>query len=143
MRVLAAASLVLIAAAACSKHSSSAAPDASPPDASASGFCGDNKVEPPEQCDNGTKTTDVTCDENCRFTCGNGTVDTSVGETCDTGITSGTGACPTSCDDGDACTVDVLSGSACTAMCINTPITDPVNGDGCCPPGANANTDSD
>jgi cysteine-rich repeat protein len=134
---------LVIAVAACGGKNSSGPPDASPPDAMASGFCGDNKVEPPEQCDNGTKTTDVTCDENCRFTCGNGTVDTSVGETCDTGITSGTGSCPTTCDDGNACTTDVLSGSACTAMCINTPITATVNGDGCCPSGANANTDTD
>ena len=73
--------------------------------------------------------------------CGNGKVDS--GETCDTGITSGTGKCPTTCDDYKPCTTDALTGSKCTAKCVYTPITKNINGDGCCPPGATVKTDSD
>jgi len=104
--------------------------------------CGNHKVEMGEDCDEGEATT-ILCDDTCHFTCGNGKVDTSVDETCDTGIASGDGACPASCDDGMACTVDVLSGSACTTACLHTTITDVHDGDGCCPAGANHNTDSD
>lgn len=76
-------------------------------------------------------------------TCGNGVVDP--GETCDTAISSGqAGACPTSCDDGVACTTDALNDAGtCLATCSYTAITKPVDGDGCCPVGANAATDSD
>jgi cysteine-rich repeat protein len=73
--------------------------------------------------------------------CNNGVVD--AGETCDTAIASGPGSCPTSCSDGMACTTDTLSnGGTCTALCAYPPITMPANGDGCCPPGANANNDN-
>lgn len=73
------------------------------------------------------------------MTCGNGTVDESAGETCEGRD------CPTRCDDSMACTLDLLTGSAatCTARCMNPPITQPENGDMCCPPGANAQSDSD
>ncbi len=68
--------------------------------------------------------------------CGNGVVE--VGETCD-------GSCVSSCDDGDVCTVDVLTGSAgsCDAACGMVDIVwcDPT--DGCCPAGCDANTDAD
>src|SRR5262249_8212940 len=75
-------------------------------------------------------------------TCGNGTIDP--GELCDTGIPSGDGSCPTSCDDGQACTTDVLvAGGTCQAQCKHTDITDPHDGDGCCPAGQNHGTDSD
>ncbi len=54
-------------------------------------------------------------------TCGDGKVET--GETCDTGIAAGqTGACPTSCTPPDACHTSALTGSACTAQCVNTAI---------------------
>src|SRR5262249_37681100 len=92
----------------------------------------------------GNSTTNLLCDSHCQFTCGNGVVDTSVGETCDKNIAAGmAGACPTTCDDGMACTTDVLSGTDCQAMCINTAITLPTNGDGCCPTGANSTNDTD
>jgi hypothetical protein len=43
-------------------------------------------------------------------------------ERCDTAIAAGrAGACPTSCDDGDACTADALMGSACNAYCDHAP----------------------
>ena len=45
-------------------------------------------------------------------TCGDGVQQT--GETCDTGIPAGmSGACPGSCDDGDACTTDSTTGGGC------------------------------
>ena len=74
--------------------------------------------------------------------CGNGALDG--GEKCDTAIVTGQpGACPAGCDDGDACTVDTLFGEACQASCENTPITAAANGDGCCPPGATPQSDTD
>ncbi|MGE0400076.1 MAG: DUF4215 domain-containing protein [Kofleriaceae bacterium] len=112
-------------------------------DGSGSSFCGNLVMENGEDCDDGDREADAICDENCHFTCGNGAFDTALGETCDTGITSGAGACPASCDDGDACTSDVLAGSECTAACEYAVISAPVDGDGCCPAGANANTDND
>ncbi|PIE65571.1 MAG: hypothetical protein CSA24_02475 [Deltaproteobacteria bacterium] len=74
--------------------------------------------------------------------CGNGKVE--AGEWCDTGIPQGNpGACPQSCDDGQACTADKLMGSGCLAYCTNTPIKNAKDGDGCCPPGASATNDND
>src|SRR5882672_2761677 len=105
--------------------------------------CGNGVVEAGEDCDDNDTIPDVVCDGTCHFTCGNGVVDTDLGEICDFGIVSGPGACPTTCDDGQVCTTDVLSGSACTTACVHSAITGPVDGDGCCPAGANANTDSD
>lgn len=75
--------------------------------------------------------------------CGNGVVD--LDELCDTGIAAGQpGACPTTCDDADACTTDTLEGTGtCQANCTFTVITEPKNGDGCCPPGATPQDDTD
>ena len=55
------------------------------------------------------------------------------------------GDCPTSCMGKSACLPEMLMGSAddCSAMCVVVPITEKVNGDGCCPDGANAGNDSD
>ncbi len=74
--------------------------------------------------------------------CGNGKLD--AGEACDTAIAPGTwGACPTYCNDNNACTTDALGGSQCKVKCSYTPITQPAHGDGCCPPGASSINDSD
>jgi MYXO-CTERM domain-containing protein len=74
--------------------------------------------------------------------CGNGQLDP--GEKCDTAFAVGNAdACPSDCDDGDACTTDTLVGKACQAECDNAPITAAVDGDGCCPPGQTPQTDSD
>jgi len=105
--------------------------------------CGNALLEAGEGCDDGDLLADAVCGADCQLTCGNGIVDGSFGETCDPGIASGDGACPAACDDGMACTADVLAGTACQAACVTSPITAPASGDGCCPPGATMLTDSD
>jgi hypothetical protein len=75
-------------------------------------------------------------DADCFALCGNGV--TEHGETCD-------GNCPASCDDGKACTVDSLHGSAaeCDALCAHATIQQCVTGDGCCASGCTSDTDAD
>jgi cysteine-rich repeat protein len=81
-------------------------------------------------------------DTDCVPGCGNGRVDQ--GETCDTGIATGVGSCPTACTDGMVCTRDmIINGGTCTAACSFTNIVAPMNGDGCCPAGANSLNDTD
>lgn len=59
-------------------------------------------------------------DDDCSVTCGDGVVDK--GEKCEP--TSTTQPCPTSCDDQDPCTMDMLVGSAdqCSAQCVHSPL---------------------
>lgn len=140
MRVIVALSVVF--ATACGDNVKSTPDGGGPQDGSgATAVCGNLAVEDGEECDDGP--TDTLCDDQCRFACGNGVYEPAIGEECETGITSGPGACPTSCDDGDACTSDVLAGTGCSATCEYSTISAAVDGDGCCPAGANANTDSD
>jgi len=75
--------------------------------------------------------------------CGDGFLDP--GERCDPGIKAGPGICPFRCDDGIACTTDLLVGSAdtCDARCEQAPNTKCEDQDGCCPSTCNALTDSD
>lgn len=82
-------------------------------------------------------------DVDCSATCGNGVRD--AGERCDTAAPAGDpAACPTSCDDGDPCTFDLLVGrGGCGAACTHGPVTTPVDGDGCCPAGATTFSDGD
>ncbi len=77
-------------------------------------------------------------DSDCPGECGNGVLDP--GETCDP-----PSSCPTSCDDSDPCTADSLSGdpNLCNAVCSHDPITSCTDGDGCCPAGCDASSDSD
>jgi hypothetical protein len=116
----------------CGDDSSSAAPGAgaSPGNDAAAG-----DANSPDAADNdGTSPSDAQPDGP---TCGDGVV--GPGETCDQN-------CPTSCDDGDGCTEDVLTGSAqlCNAVCKNTvTITSCTSGDGCCAQGCTRTTDSD
>ena len=80
-------------------------------------------------------------DSDCPASCGDGLLNAN--EKCEP--KSSSSPCPSTCDDKDACTKDMLTGSAaqCTAECAHMPITSARGGDMCCPPGANANTDSD
>lgn len=74
--------------------------------------------------------------------CGDGVLDP--GELCDPAITAGPGVCPVGCDDGDPCTREVISGSACNPQCVQVRVElDPVVADGCCPPGATREIDAD
>jgi hypothetical protein len=70
--------------------------------------------------------------------CGNGVVEHP--ELCD-------GDCPSSCDDGDACTVDTLLGSSatCDAVCefVSKQAPDCASLDGCCPAGCTELGDAD
>jgi hypothetical protein len=77
---------------------------------------------------------DANSDRDCAPRCGNGVIEP--GERCD-------GSCPTFCDDGLACTRDVLEGTGCTARCTTSAITACANGDGCCPSGCSLAQDSD
>ena len=83
-------------------------------------------------------------DKDCPPLCGNGIIE--AGELCDTGIVSGPGACPTlsSCDDGDKCTLDALTGTACAVKCTNTKKgPNATTKDGCCPKGYSSKQDAD
>jgi cysteine-rich repeat protein len=86
---------------------------------------------------------DASTDNDCAGSCGDGF--RTGAELCDTAIPEGSvGACPTGCDDGMACTTDELvGGGSCDAVCLATPITAAVGGDGCCPTGATIGTDAD
>jgi len=77
-------------------------------------------------------------DADCDASCGDGVV--SGTEACDTKSAKG---CPTTCDDMDPCTVDTLTGSACSAKCSHEPVTKNEAGDGCCLPGTTEAEDSD
>jgi cysteine-rich repeat protein len=109
-------------------------PDATP------AVCGNGVTEGDEQCDDGNEIDDDFCNA-CALTCGDGVVDDE--EECDSGITSGEGACPEDCNDGNACTTDQLTGEDCLRACSHGAITATDPGDGCCPSGADINTDSD
>jgi len=83
-------------------------------------------------------------DSDCGTYCGNGALET--GETCDPGITSGLGRCPTlaDCKTGGRCTRYFLKGSACNVTCAHEAMTaDPVTADGCCPPKLTKEEDAD
>lgn len=82
-------------------------------------------------------------DADCSSVCGNGTVDSSAGETCE--VRSRLAPCPTSCDDDDPCTRDLMTGSGanCNVLCTHELIKLPTHGDGCCQPGSNAVNDND
>ena len=81
-------------------------------------------------------------DTDCPVACGDGVRES--GEACDIAIAGAApGGCPTSCDDGNACTTDFLTGAACQAACAHVLITGQISGDGCCPAGATHATDTD
>lgn len=62
-------------------------------------------------------------DTDCAPACGNGVVEPPT-ETCDPAAAPGSGGCPTSCDDGNACTNDTLNNpGTCLASCTNAAFT--------------------
>ncbi|MDX2021733.1 MAG: hypothetical protein SF187_15935 [Deltaproteobacteria bacterium] len=81
-------------------------------------------------------------DSDCTVVCGNGVVE--AGELCDTGVAQGkAGACPPSCDDKNACTLDVLMGAGCKSRCVHREVNPSGESDGCCPPNTSAAADPD
>ena len=73
--------------------------------------------------------------------CGNGALDTA--EKCDDSSSS---KCASTCDDGDACTIDKLSGSPsmCNVECAHMAVgASSTQADGCCPRGATGAMDPD
>lgn len=84
-------------------------------------------------------------DADCSRRCGDGVVQASEAETCEPQSAAAPCATAADCEDDDPCTEDVLVGSEanCNATCSHAAITNVVSGDGCCPSGANANSDGD
>lgn len=82
-------------------------------------------------------------DSDCSASCGNHVLETGAGETCE--VDDPSVPCPADCDDGIACTTDVMTGSVnnCNVTCSHIPVEAPVDGDGCCPTGENQVNDSD
>jgi hypothetical protein len=83
----------------------------------------------------------VSEDDDCSETCGNGVVESN--ETCEPD--SATQPCDEPCDDGDPCTEDQTTGSPenCNVDCAFIPIVAPNAEDGCCPPDASMESDTD
>ena len=86
----------------------------------------------------------ATSDDDCSSACGDGRIDSELGETCEPAVKP----CEETdkdCDDTDPCTTDRLLGSArnCNSLCSHTPITERVASDKCCPSGADNTVDSD
>lgn len=140
--------LILALSAACGSNSSSSgedagpATDATPGSGDASDLCGDGLVDEGEECDDGNNAIDDECLNDCTLACGDGVLGAS--ELCDTGIADGMpGACPTDCDDADACTSDVVNSNECQTMCINAAITAFADDDACCPSGGDNTLDND
>jgi len=99
--------------------------------------CGDGVQDVTEECDDGNMDETDGCTSSCMYTCVSG-------DTTRDCVTDD--KCPTDCpDDSNPCTKDELSGTAanCNAVCTHVPITALIDGDWCCPFGADANTDSD
>jgi hypothetical protein len=84
-------------------------------------------------------------DSDCSARCGDGIIQKESGETCEPGSATPCQTSAEECTDGNACTVDTLSGSSahCDVTCVHVENTLPMPNDGCCPPGANATTDND
>ena len=104
--------------------------------------CGNRVVEGDEQCDDGNRDELDECNTSCRFTCGDGII--AGAETCDTAIPGNQpGACPLSCEQSSTCGTARLEGSLCTSVCVEAPVTDCLDGDGCCGAGCSAADDAD
>jgi hypothetical protein len=119
------------------------------------GSCKAECVRSEVPCKNGDNCCPSTCtsanDSDCSSECGDGIVQKEKGEVCEFALDGrsapeGGPVCPTKCEKSkDPCIDMKLTGKAenCTAVCKPVPITAPISGDGCCPPAANANQDTD
>lgn len=134
---------LIIALAACGSSDKSGGDD--PIDAGVDapvGECGNAMVEGDEDCDDGNNNEDDMCQSDCTFSCGDGVLQSV--ELCDTAIAPGDdGACPTDCDDSDACTVDTVIGTECAASCEHGLISANIDDDACCPAGSTSLDDND
>jgi len=86
----------------------------------------------------------ATSDNDCSSACGDGRIDSELGETCEPEVQP----CEETdkdCDDANPCTKDRLLGSArnCNSLCSHTAITERVANDKCCPSGADNSVDGD
>lgn len=83
-----------------------------PPDGGAPPVCGDGRIDPGEQCDDGNPTDGDACDRNCTFpSCGNSRIDP--GEQCDDGNDRDGDRCDRNCTR-TACGNGILTiGEAC------------------------------
>jgi hypothetical protein len=83
-------------------------------------------------------------DSDCSAACGDGMIDSELGETCEPGVKE-CAASDKDCNDNDPCTQDKLVGSArnCNSQCSHAPITERVQDDKCCPSGADNSVDND
>jgi hypothetical protein len=82
-------------------------------------------------------------DGDCSAQCGDGTIDSAAGETCEADHPDS--PCSVDCDDRDACTQDLRTGGAdnCNLACSHVDVTERTSGDACCPPGASWRDDRD
>src|SRR5260221_13767197 len=110
--------LVLVSLGACEQNAVPALPDAAPlhtqPDASTA-VCGNGIMEGSEQCDDGNKIDGDACSTPYVLRCGGGGKGAHAAGAAAI-ATKHPGACPTTCNDGDACTADTLTGTACQAQ---------------------------
>jgi cysteine-rich repeat protein len=120
----------------------------------ASASCGDGKLDPNEQCDDGNKNSGDGCNALCQIEanyicpnpgqpcenqarCGNGVLTSN--ETCDDGNTNGGDGCSADCNSVEAGWVCRVPGKACTPLCGDGVLTggevcddgNAVSGDGC------------
>jgi len=110
--------------------------------------CGNNVVEPGEECDDGNATNGDNCEANCTLPrCGNGIIDPSRGETCDDANANNNDACTNAChiavcgdritrtgveecDDGNTTNDDTCDNNCTIPRCGNG-IRDPSRGEKC------------
>jgi hypothetical protein len=79
-------------------------------------------------------------DDDCSSSCGDGVVGDD--ETCEDASAT---TCSEPCEAGASCMSALATGSAdnCNTACVHSPITEAIDDDDCCPPGAHAQNDSD